>query len=72
MDKQKNDHVDSRDRQENSPGEDFDLHGSGIDDLTDDEEDETDLEETETDEDENEGVGDGKIGRSSQSELDDK
>ena len=53
-----------------SQGEDFDLHSSGIDDLNDDEDD--DLNESEDDEDENEGLGDGKMGRSRDSDLEQK
>ena len=70
MKKQKNDHVDSSETREKSQGEDFDLHSSGIDDLNDDEDD--DLNESEDDEDENEGLGDGKMGRSRDSDLEQK
>ena len=71
MKKQKSDHVYSPVHKENSDGEDFDLHNAGIDELTTDD-DEDELSESEDDEDENEGLGDGKIGRSRESDLDQK
>lgn len=71
MKKQKSDHVDSSESKESSGGEDFDLHSSELEELT-TEDDEEELSESEDEEDENEGLGDGKIGRSSESDLDQK